>query len=115
MDTCLETAVWARANEHYGSDLERILDSAISSYKRAPRLESPSRLYAQDLGIERLEALHRALIRSRASRFNVLNPGIEMRQSLRLHLVHCLRRCLLDDGHDTGMMRDHHLAGDLGL
>lgn len=78
-------AVWVRATEHYGSDLERILGSAISSYKRAPGLESPSRLYAQDLGIEGLEALHRALLRSRASRFHVLNPGIEMRQSLRLH------------------------------
>lgn len=108
-------AVWVRATEHYRSDLERILDSAISSYKRAPGLESPSRLYAQDLGIEGLEALHRALLRSRASRFHVLNPGIEMRQSLRLHLLHSLRRRLLDDGQLSGEMRDQHFAIDLGL
>lgn len=111
----LGMAVWARATEHYGADLEHILDSALSSYKRAPGLESPSRLYTQDLGIEGLEALHRALIRGRASRFHVLNPGIEIRQSLRLHLVHSLRRRLLDDGQASEEMRDQHFAIDLGL
>lgn len=108
-------AVWVRATEYDGTDLEHILDSAISSYKRAPGLESPSRLYAQDLGNEGLEALHSALIRSRTSRFHVLNPGIEMRQSLRFHVLHYLRRRLIDDGHATGTIRDQHLAGDLGL
>ncbi|MNJ74824.1 hypothetical protein D3C77_718150 [compost metagenome] len=38
-----------------------------------------------------------------------------MCQSLRFHLLHYLRRRLLDDGHATGTMRDQHLAGDLGL
>lgn len=47
-------AVWVRATEYYGSGLEHILDSAISSYKRAPGLESPSRIYAQGLGNEGL-------------------------------------------------------------
>ena len=108
-------AVWVRATEYYGTDLEHILDSAISSYKRAPGLEAPSRLYAQDLGKEGLGALHRALIRSRASRFHVLNPGIEMRLSLRLHLVHGSRRRLLDDGQASEEMRDQHFAIDLGL
>lgn len=65
MDTSLETAVWARASEHYGSELERILDSAISSYKRAPGLQSPSRLYAKDIGTQGIEALFGALLRGR--------------------------------------------------
>ncbi|WP_412764872.1 hypothetical protein [Pseudomonas sp. NGC7] len=115
MDTSLETAVWARASERYGSELERILDSAISSYKRAPGLEPPSRLYAKDIGTTGLEALFSALLRSRVGRFHVLNPGIEIRHSLRLHLVHSLCRRLLDDGQASEEMRDQHFAIDLGL
>lgn len=115
MDTSLETAVWARASEHYGSGLERILDSAILSYKRAPGLEPPSRLYAQDIGIQGVEALLSALLRNRAGRFHVLSPGIEIRHSLRLHLVHNLCRRLLDDGQASEAMRDRYFAIDLGL
>lgn len=107
--------MWARASEHYGSGLERILDSAILSYKRAPGLEPPSRLYAQDIGIQGLEALLSALLRNRAGRFHVLSPGIEIRHSLRFHLLHYLRQRLLDDGQASAMMCDQHLAADLGL
>lgn len=115
MDTSLETAVWARASEHYGSELERILDSAISSYKRAPGLQPPSRLYAKDIGTQGIEALFGALLRGQAGRFHVLSPGIEIRHSLRLHLVHSLCRRLLDDGQASEEMRDRHFAIDLGL
>lgn len=115
MNTSVETAVWARAFERYGAQLGRMLDAAISSYKRTPGLESPSRLYAQDVGDEGLVALHSALLRSRVGRFYLLCPGIEIRHSLRLHLVRCLRQRLVEDGYASGDMRDHHFATDLGL
>lgn len=115
MNTSVETAVWARAFERYGVELGRMLDAAISSYRRTPGLESPSRLYAQDIGEEGLGALHSALLRSRVGSFHLLSPGIEVRHSLRLHLVHCLRQRLVEDGYASGDMRDHHFATDLGL
>lgn len=115
LNTSVETAVWTRATERYGADLGRILDSAISTYQRVPGLESPSRLYAQDIGEEGIDALHQALLRNRASQFHVLNSGIEMRHSLRLHLVYCLRQHLVNDGDATHVMRDQHFAAELGL
>lgn len=111
----VEAVVWVTATERYGSDLERLLDSAVASYKRAPGLEPPSRLYVQDIGPEGLEALHRALLRSPGRRFHVLGPGIEVRHSLRAHLLRYLRGRLLADGYATETMRDQHFAGDLGL
>jgi len=75
----------------YGADVGRILDSAITTYRRSPGLDSLSRLYAQNIGEEGIDALHHALLRNRARQFHVLDPGIEMRHCLRLHLVHCLR------------------------
>lgn len=115
LNTSVETAVWTRATERYGTDLGRILDSAITTYRRPPGLESPSRLYAQDIGEEGIDALRHALLRNRARQFHVLDPGIEMRHSLRLHLVHCLRQHLVKGGDAPGCMRDEHLAADLGL
>lgn len=115
LNTSSESLVWKLASEHYGAALRELLVAAVRSFKRTPGLDGLTRMYGQDIGVQPLALLVDTLANHAPGRFRVEHGGVEIRVSLRSHLLWFLRQSLVDDGYASNRLRDEHFAVDLGV
>lgn len=111
----MERLVWQYAERLYRDKLSDILTTSMADFRRSPGLDGVTRVYVQDVGEHGLIALRTALANNPRIHALPVHGGFELRCCLRSHLLHSLRKRLMDDEHSTGRMRDEHFSTDLGL
>ncbi len=99
----------------HGQGLRGMLEAILSTYRRRPGLEDAVRIHQSIVGHGAYAALVGALKSTLPHGFHELSGCVEIRVPLHWHLIGHLRRSLIDGGHASDTLRDHHFAGDLGL
>jgi len=101
------------ALQAYGASLHQVIGQAFAQYKRHPGLDDLTRLHMSMARSNTLSIL--ASFLPPPARNDGELGYLEIRHRLRWHIVRCLQRRLIADGHATDEMRDDLLGTDLGL
>lgn len=115
MDDELEIKVWRTAQQAYDmAAFVKLVEQAVSSFKRDPGFDPNVRLHASGIGAESIRVLRDVL--KRLDIYAGPTAGcVEIRSCLRVHLRHQLQWHLMESGQATDEMRDDYLGRDLGL
>lgn len=108
-----ETQIWQYAAAHYGESLTSIVNDALSSFRRAPGLDSLSRIHQTDVGASAFSVLHDVLPQTNTPRPDA--TFVHIRQQLRAHLSYHVLKRLVEDNAVPAVLSDRLLAIDLGL
>jgi hypothetical protein len=115
MEDELEIKVWRTAQQAYDmAAFVRLVEEAVSSFKRDPGFDPALRLHASGIGVEGIRVL-RDVLKRRDIYAGPTAGYVEIRSRLRVHLRHQLQWHLMDSGQATDEMRDDYLGRDLGL
>lgn len=115
MEDELEIKVWRTAQQVYDmAAFVRLVEEAVSSFKRDPGFHPALRLHASGIGVESIRVL-RDVLKRRDIYAGPTADYVEIRSRLRVHLRHQLQRHLMESGQATDEMRDDYLGRDLGL
>lgn len=117
MDTHLERNVWLTAQDSCSStELVRLIDEAVVSFRRAPGLDPMSRLHTSSIGRNADEVLQSVLSHCRVEFTADTVPSyIGLRTRLQEHVRRYLQWHLIHDGQASEPMQEDQLAADLGL
>ncbi|OYQ23322.1 hypothetical protein [Pseudomonas mandelii] len=115
MNRDLESTVWRMAQlQGAGAVFRKLIEDAVSLYKRAPGFDPSDRLHAADIGLTGFEVLRDVLERHG---YCAGPPGsyVEIRSRLRAHLRYQLQWHLVSAGQGTDEMKEDQLSRDIGL
>lgn len=104
MDIDFEGRVWRTAAQVFGVRLQSLVEQGISSFKRQPGLDDPTRLYASVIGVPGFDALQGSLETQGIAESAWSGKGfIVVRSYLRTHLRRHLQWQLMQTA--DGVMR----------
>lgn len=115
MDDELEIKIWRTAQQAYDmAAFVKLVEQAVSSFKRDPGFDPALRLHASAIGVESIRVLRDVL--KRHDIYAGPSPDYaELRSRLRLHLRNQLQLHLMKVGLATDEVKADQLGRDLGL
>jgi len=115
MEDEMEIKVWRTAQQAYDmAAFVRLVEEAVSSFKRDPGFDPALRLHASGIGTESIRVL-RDVLKRRDIYAGPTAGFVEIRSRLRMHLRDQLQLHLMGAGQATDEMKDDQLERDLGL
>jgi hypothetical protein len=112
----IERRIWRKAAEIFGAGLQSILEEALRSFKRQPRLDEPTRIHASQISPVGLQALGDAIAGCNAYAHPCGGAGyLDIRSRLRSHLSRHLQWQLMQVLESDDELSEDYLATDLGL
>ena len=115
MENELEFKVWRSAQQACDAGaFVRLIEAAVSSFKREPGFDPIERLHASWIGSENIRVLRDVL-----KRYDIYSGQaegyVELRSRLKVHLRGHLQLHLMEAGQATEEMKADQLGRDLGL
>lgn len=116
MDLAVEQQVWHLMQTYFPAEMDDVLESALASYRRLPGYAASSRLHAEQVGAEGLQALIRALTKRPHSHADTgASEYVHLRLPLRVHLSRHLHVYLIQQARATEPLLEAYLAQEVGL
>jgi hypothetical protein len=115
MEDGLEIKVWRSAQQAYDmAAFVKLVEQAVSSFKRYPGFDPTVRLHASGIGAESIRVL-RDVMKRRDIYTGPSADYVELRSRLRMHLRDQLQMHLMKSGQASDEMKEDQLGRDLGL
>jgi hypothetical protein len=117
MDYSLESKIWNEAQATFaGEAFSRVVEHAVSSYRRRPGISSIERIHVSDVGEVGLQALRKALSDVHHLPPDEPNIGfVTLRTPLRAHIYYFLQWQVIQIGSSPELIAVDQLERDLNL
>jgi hypothetical protein len=117
MDYSLESEIWNEAQATFaGEAFAKVVEHAVSSYRRRPGYASEERLHAADIGKNGVRALLAALRQlDNSSQCDTVLSYASVRSPLRVHLYDYLQAKLIIAKTSSDVVLEDHFMRGLNL
>ncbi|SDU91059.1 hypothetical protein SAMN05216558_0576 [Pseudomonas vancouverensis] len=110
-----DLAIWCSVHEACGvTEFVRLVEDALTSYKRVPIYDWPTRVTVSELGLPCVQVLQN-VVSSRGLYASISEDYIEIGSRLTNHLSHQMQWHLVVNDLATEHMKEDQLGRDLGL